>query len=468
MTDSLTPDSFRDHLETVVPEVESGAAFLVGLSGGVDSLALLHLLRFVTPGPGRVFAAHLDHAMRPESASDARWVTGLCHAWGVPLMEERCPVPPKSEHEARLARYDLFDRARAGSGADFTATGHHADDQAETVLFRAVRGAGIEGLTGIRPRREDGVVRPLLPWSRAEVLGYARRAGLQWREDASNESTTFARNVLRHSVMPVLEAEVSPGVRSALARLAETAAGEREAWDAVLPMVLERLGVERGDSSVFVELPGLVLHPPALRARILRSLAMESGIVLDHDTTRRASDFVTNGRSGSYIELGGGLSLGRELDRLVLARGARYGVQADGSVAESRSAGNQRLEIPSAVRGSGEAVLAGQSVRVEWAAHTAALTGGPVSEVEQARFALSELDFPLRVRARSDGDRIGLPGGTRPLKKVLMEARIPASARDSVPLLVDASDRILWVPGVARSRDVSSGGRALTVRIGRG
>ena len=149
--------------------VPPGAHVLAAVSGGADSVVLLHLLRFAGDELGiTVSAAHFDHAMRPGSAPDAEWVAGLCAAWGVPLVRRRADRALRSEAEAREARYAFLAGARGRVEADWIATAHHADDQAETVLFRALRGTGVAGLAGIAPvdaaRR---LVRPLLPFRRA-------------------------------------------------------------------------------------------------------------------------------------------------------------------------------------------------------------------------------------------------------------------------------------------------------------
>src|SRR4051812_7461857 len=181
-------ERFRENLAAL--GVEPGAHLLAAVSGGADSVVLLHLLRFVAEGMGMtVSAAHFDHAMRPDSGADAQWVAGLCAAWDVPLVVGRADGTLRSEGEARDARYAFLEAARAGAGADWIATAHHADDQAETVLFRVLRGTGVAGLAGIAPvdaaRR---LVRPLLPFRRAELRRYARSHGLRWREDSTNAS----------------------------------------------------------------------------------------------------------------------------------------------------------------------------------------------------------------------------------------------------------------------------------------
>jgi tRNA(Ile)-lysidine synthase len=450
-------EAFENRLRVLAPEVDSGAPVVVACSGGLDSMVLLHLLLFKASSAERVAVAHLDHAMRDDSAGDALWLSGVCRAWNVELVVERCPSPPRSEDAARTARYSFFERVRSRFDSPLLATAHHADDQAETVLFRVLRGAGVDGLTGIAPRRPDGIVRPLLPWTREELETYADEVGLTWREDWTNVDTRFARNALRHVIIPRIESDVAPGARKALVRLGAAAAVDRRAWGEAIPLLLQAMNVHRTADSVELDVASLAALGRALRTRVTRSLVEDLEHRLDHDATTRAIEFVEKGRSGSRIELGGGIEMARDLDRLVLRRidPKRPAVEPD-----------RALEIPSAVRGSGDAVVGGRPVHVEWAAHAYALPGGPVTSAEEARFSLEELDLPLRVRGRSEGDRIGLAGGTRPLKKVLLEARIPSSGRDTLPILVDAADRVLWVPGVARSRVVSSKGRALTVRIG--
>ncbi len=205
----------------------TGAHVLVAVSGGCDSVSLLHLLRFAADDATlRVSAAHFDHAMRPGSADDAAWVRGLCRAWGVPLAEGRADAVPRSEAQARDARYAFLREAQRACGATFLATAHHADDQAETVLFRALRGTGVAGLAGIPARDPSGLVRPLLPLWRAEIRRYARDNGLRWLTDPTNAVPDAARNRIRLRLLPYVERHLAPGARRSLARLGQLAADD--------------------------------------------------------------------------------------------------------------------------------------------------------------------------------------------------------------------------------------------------
>jgi len=157
---------------------------LVALSGGLDSVVLLHLLRFGKGlPPVRLQAAHFDHRMRADSGSDAEWVKGLCQAWDVPLHLGLADAISASEEEAREKRYEFLLGVKDEVGARWLLTAHHADDQAETVLFRIFRGTGLPGLAGIPRRRSPGVFRPLLPFSREALEGYASCHGIRHRQD---------------------------------------------------------------------------------------------------------------------------------------------------------------------------------------------------------------------------------------------------------------------------------------------
>ena len=166
---------------------------LVGVSGGVDSLALLHLLRFSPGLPAtELVVGHLNHRMRSESDADALWVRGWATAWGLECRLGRVESRLSSEEEARHARYEFFERERQALGARWVLTAHHADDQAETILFRIVRGTGLHGLGGIPEERAPGILRPLLPFTRDRLSEYADAAGIRPRVDSSNDDPRFA------------------------------------------------------------------------------------------------------------------------------------------------------------------------------------------------------------------------------------------------------------------------------------
>jgi tRNA(Ile)-lysidine synthase len=204
----------------------------VAVSGGADSVCLLHILHELAPRWNlHLSVIHIDHGIRgAASQADAEFVCALAKSFALPFHLRRANVPAiddNLEQAARQVRLDFF-RELIGSGTlDRIATGHTRSDQAETVLYRVLRGTGLTGLAGIRPVTEDGIVRPLLYSTRAEVRAWLEEHKIEWREDETNENRAFDRNRIRHSLLPQLRLEFNPKVDDALANLAEIANEER-------------------------------------------------------------------------------------------------------------------------------------------------------------------------------------------------------------------------------------------------
>ncbi len=417
--------------------VAGGERLLVSLSGGLDSTVLLHLLRFAPDLPSlEVRAAHLDHRMRPGSADDAHWVKGLARAWEVPLASRALARPPANETEARRARYRFLEEARAEAGCRWVLTAHHADDQAETVAYRMLRGTGLAGLAGIPRTREPGLYRPLLSFWKRELAAYASVSRLRHRTDPTNRSPDIPRSVVRRELLPLAEERVAPGARRALHRLARLAGEEIRLWRAVVPTLLAGLRVRRTEEGVSFGRDALLRCDPLVRARLIRALAAEAGAHLDARGTDLASGFACSAGSGRSIDLPGGAVMSRTFERLVIARAATTSVGND-------SRDHARFVAVSAPgEGAAEGRSGGAAFRARWS------TRGPVGG---ERLSIPALRFPILFRSWRPGDRIRLAAGTRKLKKVFGEARVPRPARARRPVLADSGGRILWVPGVARS-----------------
>ena len=268
----------------------SSGPLVVGVSGGPDSMALLHFLldhraRSGAPADG-IVVAHVNHRLRgAESDGDAAFVRAQCEARGVRFVEVPVDAAARPrgrgvsrEQAARALRYDALREVAAREGADRVAVAHTADDQAETILFRLVRGSGLRGLGGMRPRdRVHGVtvVRPLLGTTRAQVLGYLERHRVSHRTDSSNESTVPSRNYLRHEILPRLEERLNPAVRDALIRsgalFAEADAYLRARARRALPRVLR----SRGEGKIALDAGALRDYPKPLRKYVLRCALRE-------------------------------------------------------------------------------------------------------------------------------------------------------------------------------------------------
>ncbi|MDB5096626.1 MAG: tRNA(Ile)-lysidine synthetase [Cyanobacteria bacterium RYN_339] len=398
---------------------------LVGLSGGVDSVVLLHLLaRAGHP----VTAAHLDHGLRPESAGDAAWVAAQCQAWDVPLIVDRQAVPP-GEEAAREARHAFLVAAAGRAGLAAIALGHHAGDQAETVLFRLARGTGPAGLAGMARSRtiEGGVrlIRPLLGCTRPEILDLARGWGLAWREDPSNEELAFARNRIRHVVVPALEA-VNPLAVQHLAALAEfqredTATRQEQARRQAKYMVQ---GIAPG--VVEVDRRALVALPPADARWVLREAAGLRGVAFEAAAVARA---LATAGDGAPRDLGGGWRASATPDVLVLS-----GTATGPAARPFQGPGDQ---------GTGEW---GWQVTVQ--AGISARAAGPAC----VRFDASALPGPLIWRGvEPDHDAFQPWGAARPMgvRAFLGRQGIPRHRQASL-LALAAGETLAWLVGVRR------------------
>jgi tRNA(Ile)-lysidine synthase len=263
--------------------LEAGQTVGVAVSGGADSVCLLHVLRELAPRSNlRLRVLHLNHKLRgAESDADAVSVRDLAAGFGFDftLREvDLAAAPGNLEEAAREARLAFFQDQIAAGAVDRVATGHTRSDQAETVLFRFLRGAGTAGLAGIRPVTRSGLIRPLISVTRSEVEQYLRERGIPWREDSTNRSLEFARNRIRHQLLPSLVREWNPAMVQALAHTADWALAEEAYWEGEMDRLVARLeaagyfSIQNG--FVFLNTGGLRELPVAGARRLIRN-AME-------------------------------------------------------------------------------------------------------------------------------------------------------------------------------------------------
>ncbi len=470
-----------------------GDRVLAAVSGGADSLALLHILWSVRQDLGLDLAvASLDHGLRgAASAADLAFVREVAGRLGLPFHGERADpasLPSRGlspEEAARRLRYDFLGKVarRWGpgpAGPVRVATGHTATDQAETVLMRVIEGTGLGGLAGMPPvREEDGwlLVRPLLRVSRAETWAYCLRHHLEPREDRTNVDPRFRRNLVRLRVMPALR-ECNPKAEEALVRLADLARQEVTVLEALTERLLAELasrGVPDGERPfgdlevagpvVALDKVGFARLPGPVRARLLRRVVSE----LAGEEVLRDLGYEGAARA---VTTGTALGVGRRVElpgRVVLEAGYRFLFLA---VARRRllvAPARPSFRFPLRVPGTTELADLGWVFEVSEVAPgiehpgqppAGRLPSGPRRRDEVWEVDAGKVSLPLAVRTRKPGDRFwptGL-GAAKKLKDFFIAAKVPRAQRDSWPLVVDAEDRIVWVAALRGDDRFAPGG----------
>ena len=241
----------------------------IAVSGGADSVFLLHTLLELAPRSDlQLNVVHIEHGIRgAASTEDAEFVKNLAGKLGLPFHIHSASVPAipdNQEQAARQVRHAFFQQLINSGIVDRIATGHTRSDQAETVLYRILRGSGLAGLAGILPVTKEGLVRPLLELDRAEIEAWLRERNIAWREDDSNQNRNYARNRLRHEILPLLRETLNPGLDQTLSNMATVARDEELYWESTLP---RRPPAPRPQT---LEVSQLTSPPPAVARRLIR------------------------------------------------------------------------------------------------------------------------------------------------------------------------------------------------------
>ncbi len=453
--------------------LDRGDAVVVGVSGGPDSVALLHLLhQLVEPWGLRLHVAHLHHGIRGLDAdADAEYVGALAQRLALPWTLERVSLPDLAreqglalEEAARRVRYAFLARTARRLGARRIAVGHNADDQAETVLMHLLRGAGLSGLRGMLPdtplsayRLLSGIdkgeepdapalhlIRPLLSTPRSAIEAYCEDEGLSPRFDRSNLDTTFFRNRLRHELLPQLEA-VSPQVGDRLRNLAEVVRADYDLLEQIFDTAWRALLVREQEQLIAFELAGWRAQPLAVQRALVRRAAYRLRRTLRDVSFVHVEDAVAVGQTG---ETGAQATLPRRLllevgyDTLDVREAEAVALPAHRPWLEP----GRELPVTLPGRTALSDGWALDAVALErWQPGLIASNPNPhVAWLDAAAVGPEPL-----LRTRREGDRFrphGMGGVEVRLSDFLINVKVPRRWRDYLPLLV-AGDEILWVVG---------------------
>ena len=414
----------------------AGALVLCAVSGGRDSMVLLHLLwEMAERGGFRVHGAHFNHRLRPTADRDETFVRSWCAGHGIPLTcgggdaaayaRER---GTSLEDGARQLRYRFLEETADRVEAARIATAHHREDNAETVLLHLVRGAGLRGLGGIPPRR-GRIVRPLLETSRAEIDRYAAQRHIPYMEDETNADPRFARNRLRLEVLPLLE-EISPGCGGRIA----AAAGLLREEDGYLQREAERLPIAAGGDQAAIPVRDLRGLEPVMARRAVRHMAR----LLSGELSREDVERVLALGRGGYLDLPGGLCAFRTAAALTLRR---------------ESAPPPPLLLTPGAQDWGR-----------WRVHLYR-SGASVREDERT-VVLKACAGPLSIAAWDGRGSLAVDSGERTIKRLFADRGIPIQDRWAHPL-VSMDGRPAGVFGVATDSSLRPrpGERCLVVRL---
>jgi len=422
------PDTIRKTIEShgLIP---AGIPLVAAVSGGADSVALLHVLHALRI-PATV--AHLNHQLRgADSDADEQFVRSLADELGFPFISTSTNVTQLAagsglsiEMAARRARHDFF----AEFGHATIALAHHADDQVETFLLRLARGAGPDGLSGmpfVQSIHGLRIIRPLLQLRRSQLVQWLDENGWTWREDASNQDVQYQRNRIRHVILPLLERELNPNIRQAILRSMDILREENDWMELLL-----------GDAAFDAELPR------AARRRLLRKWLFDQGAgEVGYDAVEKIISLMENGDGTRIFEL-------NDRQRVVVEYGRPRFEQMDTPRAEP----SWKLTIT-----PGTGWRKDQCREVGHLPAEASFDAGRVG------------DAPIEVRSCQPGDRMQPLGGegSQKLQDIFTDRKIPREQRKRIPVVVCRGE-IIWLPGyrIARGWAVEGmNGPSVHVRI---
>ncbi len=429
--------------------LQAGYRILVAVSGGPDSMALLHALYTLADELDiKLAVAHLNHQLRgPAADGDEAYVKQWCKQWDLPFFAQRQDIAKLAaqqklsvEEAGRQARYSFFARLADEHDFDRVALGHTATDRIETLLINLLRGTGLSGLCGIPPRR-GRFIRPLIAAWRNETAAYCRQYDLQPRLDASNlSSDNYLRNQVRLELLPLLESEYAPHIQSALLRLAQ-AAQQELSWTEPLVQAAYQQAAEDNDHSLSLDLAQLADMAPGLRYRLLRqALVRLRGDAADIEAVHynMLQQLIGKAQTGAEMHLPGAISARRGYNSIELSTGGHGSSESGEAIG-----GHYILPVPGKVR----------VPQVELTVSTE-LTRKRPAKLGNARGRQVTVDGQvigqvLLVRGWQPGDSfqpLGLSGHKK-LQDLFVDKKVPRHERDRIPLIVTGDDQIVWVVG---------------------
>ena len=423
--------------------LQSGDLVVVAVSGGPDSVALCHLLhRLRHSHKVELVVAHVHHGLRgAEADQDALFVHNLSHQLGLPVVEQRLEVRTwQKKHggslqmAARALRYQCLHQVMTEKGASKLALGHNADDQAEEILLRILRGAGQRGLSGMDPCNRNGVIRPLLECHRHEIMAYLEDHGLAFRQDSSNLKPWCQRNLLRLELLPQLQQAFNSNLNATLLRTSKIFREEEDFWESHLASWLKEHSLNHGDGGIRFPIRPLLETHPAMQKRLLRRVVQEvKGDLREFGFhhTEILLQLCRSPAANRQLDLPGAVQVEKSYDWVTVT------LRPETVQAFTFRISDQGVHSFPLLNHSMEVALLASDLPVEFS-----------HDPNKAIMDLDRVSFPLTLRSSKTGDRfrpLGL-GGSKKLKDFFIDAKVPKSQRRQIPILC-SKDHIIWVVG---------------------
>ena len=431
--------------------VSSGDKIVVGVSGGADSIALLHVLHlFSTTKNYDLVVAHVNHMTRGgESYVDADFVKDAAEKLGLPFFLKEIDVENKRiqfkksfQETARLIRYQFFDETLKAVGGNKVALGHSADDRVETILMNIIRGSGLKGLVGI-PQVRGNIIRPFWEIYRKELESYLKVSKIPFRNDLSNNDRKYLRNRIRHELIPSLES-YNPNIKKKLQEMSEIVGKD----DALLSQMTRDifsqkiLGHEENEKNICWKIDDFLTHPVALQQRLVRETFCRIAGNMLHITAhhvREVNDLFNFPKVGKTLNIPRNIKVTCSYDSVVFQQ----------TMENPRENISEKESFPTPILIPGFTELTEGQIRVETQILEGKREYSSLNPNMQAFLDLEKTGFIIKARFFRSGDRFRPLGllGNKKLKSFFIDSKIPKHMRHKIPILTNDKDDIIWVYG---------------------
>lgn len=417
--------------------ISDGDTIILGCSGGPDSMALMDvLIRLRKKFDICIICAHVNHKIRKESDAELEWLESFCIKNHI-IFESMCIYnygDDNFHNEARNIRYQFFDDLVKKYDAQYLMTAHHGDDLVETILMRIVRGSTINGYSGFKQEvKKDGyyIIRPLVFVTKDDILSYDKKHKIEYVIDKSNFSDKYTRNRYRKEVLPFLKKE-DQNVHLKFLKYSNMLSDYDEYVNKETDKCLKK--VSNSDESIdivkFKKLDIVVQNK--IISNLMKKYYQDDLILISDVHTNLVRDLIYSGRSNSSIYLPNSIKVVKSYDKLYFE-------------VESNQIDNYEIEIS-------------DNINLPNGKNIERLDFSDINDNNYCRLCNKDVVLPLRVRTRKNGDRMKVKGlnGSKKVKDIFIDAKIPIAKRDLWPVVVDSKDNIVWLPGLKKSKfDVS-------------